>query len=650
MCGIVGCFHPGATTGALAGQVAQMAATIVHRGPDAGDAWVDGQAGVAFGFRRLAILDLTAAGMQPMQSASGRYTVVFNGEIYNHHQLRAELATGHSWRGTSDTEVMLAAIDRWGLAAALPRLHGMFAIALWDAHDRSLTLVRDRLGEKPLYYGVHGGALLFGSELKALRAHPSFHAAIDQRALAEYMYASFVPSPRSIFDATWKLPAGHVVTITAGDLRSATLPQPAPYWQLHAHTRRGAASSSSSTGTTGSAGSASSAGSAEGELIDQLDALLRDAVARQMVADVPLGAFLSGGIDSSSIVALMQAQSARPVATFTIGVPEGGGLDESHFAAGVAAHLGTDHHVLQVTPAEARAVIPTLATMYDEPFADSSQIPTHLVSRLARHHVTVSLSGDGGDEVFGGYRRYLLAPRVAQRSRRLPQPVGRAGQAVLRGVPMHAWDRLRPGLGARVHQMAELLPNRGIDDVYGLVFGAPTGLGLVQGQPLAAAELFHRLPHGPRDPVDSMMYRDALTYLPDDICTKVDRASMAVSLEGRMPFLDHRVVEFAWSLPQRMLLRDGASKWALRQVLARYVPPALTERPKAGFGLPMGAWLRGPLQEWAGDLLAAHTLQAEGLLRADRVAALWAQHRRGRADHTRVLWNVLMFQSWLHSR
>jgi len=631
MCGIVGCFHPGQGGDALGALVRTMAAAVVHRGPNSDGEFVDHAVGLALGFRRLAVVDLTPTGAQPMTSPSGRYVIALNGEIYNHVALRSEL-TGVAWRGTSDTEVVTAAIDRWGVAAALPRLHGMFAIALWDRHENRLTLARDRLGEKPLYYGLHGGALLFGSELKALRAHPLFRSDVDRDALAAFLYASFVPAPTSIWQSTWKLPAGHSLSITAADIANGTLREPVPYWSLRDHVQRRA------VGEIGDA-----------EAVEQLDALLRDSVARQMEADVPLGAFLSGGIDSSTIVALMQAQSARPVTTFTVGIPDDAGLDEAAFAAKVAAHLGTHHHTLQVSAADARAVIPMLGTMYDEPFADASQIPTHLVSALARQHVTVSLSGDGGDEVFGGYRRYQLAPSVARRARFVPRPAARLGRASIIGVPVRAWDGIRPGLGARAHRLADLAPSRDVDDVYQRVFGASSGLGLVRGHRMELRSLFWGLPGVPMDPVDRMMYFDALTYLPDDICAKVDRAAMAVSLETRMPFLDHRVVEFAWSLPQQVLIRNGVSKWAVRQVLARYVPPSLTERPKAGFGIPLAAWLRGPLRDWADDTLSPATLHTDGYLDEDAVARLWAAHRGGRRDHTNVLWNVLMFQSWLRT-
>jgi len=630
MCGIVGCFHPGEGGDALAAGVRAMAATIVHRGPDSDGTFVDSAAGVALGFRRLAVVDLTATGSQPMTSHSDRYVVVYNGEIYNHHDLRRELA-GVAWRGTSDTEVMVAAFDRWGVAGTLPRLEGMFALAVWDRAERTLTFARDRLGEKPLYYGLHKGALLFGSELKALRAHSAFTGTVDGDALARFLYASFVPGPQSIWEGTWKLPPATSLTVSAADIASCALPRPVPYWQLRDHTHRSARFDGD-------------------DPVDALDTLLRDAVGRQMEADVPLGAFLSGGIDSSVVVALMQAQSSRPVQTFTVGIPDDAGLDESAHASAVARHLGTDHHPLAVTAADARAVIPRLAAMYDEPFADASQIPTHLVSALARQHVTVALSGDGGDEVFGGYRRYVLAPKVAARTARLPRVAARAGRASVTGVPVRIWDGIRPGLGSRLHRAAGLLSNTGIDDVYGLVFGATDGLGLVRGRRVEAAAMFAGVGGDDLSAVDRMMYRDALTYLPDDICAKVDRAAMAVSLETRMPYLDHRVVEFAWSLPLDTLIRGDVTKWVLRQVLARYVPPSLTERPKAGFGIPLGAWLRGPLREWADDLLAPAALERESWLDTAAVTRLWAAHRSGARDHTNVLWNILMFESWFHAQ
>lgn len=629
MCGIAGCLTPGARAQELAEQVRAMSATIVHRGPDAHDALVIEHEGLAFGFQRLAIVDLTPTGMQPMTSHSGRYTVVFNGEVYNHRDLRGLLANT-PWRGTSDTEVMLAAFERWGVRETLHRVHGMFAIALWDHQERSLTLVRDRRGEKPLYYGLQHGALLFGSELKALRAHPAFRSDLDRDALAAFMYASFVPSAMSIWEGTKKLPAANMVTIRPSDVTAGVLPDPECYWHLPARTSR----------TVG-----------DFEAIESLDHHLREVIGRQLVADVPVGAFLSGGIDSSTIVALAQAISNQPLKTYTIGIPEDRGLDESLHAKAVAAHLGTDHHSLQVTPAEAREIIPGLGTMYDEPFADASQIPTHIVSRMARRDVTVALSGDGGDELFGGYRRYTLAPRVANRVRHIPRWLAAGGRASLRSLSARTYDRLRPGLGDEVHQIALLLSSTNADDVYLNVFGSDPRRQLVTGRTFDARSLFRNaVPENEldSDAIDRMMRFDALVYIPDDICVKVDRAAMAVSLETRMPYLDHGIAELAWNLPQHVLIRDGVTKWVLRQVLARYVPPALTERPKAGFGLPIAAWLRGPLREWADDLLSAEAL-AHGHLDTDAVRKLWKAHRSGRHNYTRVLWNTLMFQEWLTS-
>lgn len=629
MCGIAGCFCPRANAQQLTDDALTMAATLVHRGPDAQGVWAHESAGVAFGFQRLAIVDLTPTGMQPMHSHSGRYTLVCNGEIYNHHELRAVLG-GVPWRGSSDTEVVLAAFDRWGIRGALDRFHGMYAMAVWDHQRAELTLIRDRRGEKPLYYGVHGGTLLFGSELKALRAHPAFRASIDHDALAAFMYASFVPSPASIWQGTYKLPAASVITITAADVASGTLAAPQRYWQLPTRTARDID---------------------DRDAIDEVDRALREVVARQLLADVPVGAFLSGGIDSSTVVSVAQAISAQPVKTFTIGIPEHHGLDESTYAGAVAKHLGTDHHALQVTPEQAREVIPGLGAMYDEPFADASQIPTHLVARLARSLVTVALSGDGGDELFGGYRRYTLAPQVVHRVARLPRPVALAGSSVLSHTPARALDALHTGLGDSVHSAAGLLTCRTIEEVYVSVFGADPRLQLVPGDHFDAERYFEQLvPPSERDAdaIDRMMRCDALAYIPDDINVKVDRAAMAVSLETRMPFLDHGLAALAWSLPSDLLIRGDVTKWVLRQVLARYVPPSLTERPKAGFGLPIGTWLRGPLRDWADDLLSESAL-AHGHLDTTVVRRVWRAHRSGRHAHTRVVWNALMFQEWLAS-
>ena len=624
---------------ALAGR---MTDTLVHRGPDDAGVWIDGDAGIALGFRRLSILDLSPAGHQPMVSSDGRYVVVFNGEIYNHPDLReALLERGAAFEGHSDTEVILESTIRWGFEATLERLWGMFAIALWDREARRLSLARDRLGKKPLYYGWQQGLFLFGSELKALRAHPAFEARLDRRAVASYVRFAYVPAPASIYEGVRKLAPGHLLHVDAG---RATAPR--AYWDA----RRLA-----------TCADRSQAAPSPVEAVEALDRLLRDAVARRMVADVPLGAFLSGGVDSATVVALMQAQSARPVRTFTIGfdIP---GFNEAVHAKAVAAHLGTDHTELYVTPEEARAVIPRLPVIYDEPFADSSQIPTFLVSQMARRHVTVALSGDGGDELFAGYTRYAWAGNIWARVRHLPAGGRRLIARGIEAVSPRIWDRLYAGIETvlpratrqsqpsdKLYKLAGVLPVAGPDELYlRLVSQWKRPDALVPGAAeyetaLNDGEVPARLP----DFTERMMFLDLVTYLPDDILAKVDRASMAVSLEARAPLLDHRVVEWAWQQPLSVKVRDGQSKWLLRQVLHRYVPRDLIERPKMGFGVPIGAWLRGPLREWAEHLLDARRLERQGIIDPRPVRALWQAHLTGRRDEQYRLWVVLMFQAWL---
>jgi asparagine synthase (glutamine-hydrolysing) len=643
VCGIAGLLDDGARD--LRPLVGAMTETISHRGPDDEGVWADAEAGVALGSRRLAVVDLTEEGHQPMVSASGRYVVAFNGEIYNHLDLRRELeGLGHAFRGRSDTEVLLEAVDRWGPRGALERSNGMFALALWDRRERRLTLARDRLGEKPLYYGRLGGGFGFASELKALRAHPGFRGGIDRDALAMFLRHKYVPAPGSIYRGIRKLPPASMLTI---DPAVPGEPTPVAYWSAAEVARGGTADPFS--------------GSAE-EAEEALDELLRDAVARRMIADVPLGAFLSGGVDSSTVVALMQAQSGRPARTFTIGLHDPA-YDESGDARRVAEHLGTDHTELVVTPEEAMAVIPALPEIYDEPFADSSQIPTYLVSRLAREHVTVSLSGDGGDEVFGGYNRYLWADAMWRRFGWMPAPLRRAVSGTLRSVSPRGWDtllsRLGPVLpssarqrvpGEKIHKLARALRAERPDGVYrsltshwqdpgAVVLGANGKAGPNGFDGAGLPGLTRR-----------MMYADTVTYLPDDILVKLDRATMAVSLEGRVPYLDHRVVEFAWRLPLEMRARDGQGKWLLRRVLDRYVPRELVDRPKMGFGVPIGSWLRGPLRDWAESLLDPVRLGRQGYLDPRPVRAAWADHLSGRWNRQYELWDVLMFQAWLETR
>jgi asparagine synthase (glutamine-hydrolysing) len=638
MCGIAGLLGAPAGTDLVAA-ARRMAASLIHRGPDDEGIWTDPAHGVALAHRRLAIIDVSPQGHQPMQSVSGRYVLAYNGEIYNFERIRAELAAAGrapAWRGHSDTEVLLAAVESWGIEATLARTVGMFAIALWDHTAGALTLARDRIGEKPLYYGRTGHGLVFASELKAIRALSGEALAIDPLALAEYMQFGYVPAPRCIHRGLAKLPAGHFVTLGAGHAD----PSPRPYWQL---------------GDTGQPSLAARLASAsDDDLIDGLHERLREAVGLQMVSDVPLGAFLSGGIDSSLVVALMQAQSRQRVRTFTIGFHEKA-FDEAPFAKAVAGHLGTDHTELYASADDAAAVIPALPRIYDEPFADSSQIPTTLVARLTRQHVTVSLSGDGGDELFAGYPRYAITAALWQRVSRLPASLRAAGIAALRSATPQGWDRLLRLLpagprqsvnGRRVHRLAQLMGARSLAEMYvRLMSQWPPEEGLVLGVRGSTTEGLHWPSHG--TPTEQMRRWDLYQYLPDDLLVKVDRAAMSASLESRAPLLDHRVVELAFALPAHALARDGQGKWILRRLLDRYVPRALIERPKAGFSVPLAQWLRGPLLAWASDLLDPPRIRREGLIDADQVAAMWQEHRSGRFDRSSHLWNVLMFQAWL---
>ncbi|KAF1695311.1 asparagine synthase (glutamine-hydrolyzing) [Pseudoxanthomonas koreensis] len=636
MCGLTGFWQPGAQADALAPVARAMAARIAHRGPDDDGVWADAEAGIALAHRRLSILDLSPAGHQPMPSASGRWVIAFNGEIYNHQDLRAELeraGAAPAWRGHSDTETLLAGIEAWGVDATLKRCTGMFAFAAWDRAERRLWLARDRIGEKPLYYGWQGDTFLFGSELKALRAHPAFTGGVDRGALALLLRHNYIPAPHSIHPGIAKLPPGTWLALSAGQRDAA----PVAYWSL---------------GEVAERGMASPFAGGDDEAVAQLEQLLGDAVRGQMVADVPLGALLSGGIDSTLITALMQARSARPVRTFTIGFEEGA-YDEAAHARAVAAHLGTEHTELRLSADDALGLIPALPSMYDEPFADSSQLPTHLVMKLARQHVTVALSGDAGDEFFGGYNRYFLGPQLWRKVGWLPAPVR---NALFRSAPA-----LPSGLAARLgaaqahdklHKLARVFSGRSIrnlDDLYcGLVSEWLDPAGMVVDGHLPPNLLDDRT-RWPQlsNPVARMMALDGLTYLPDDILVKVDRASMAVSLETRAPFLDHAVMEFAWSLPMHMKLRDGRGKWILRQLLDRHVPRALVERPKMGFGIPLDDWLRGPLRDWAEALLDESRLRREGYLDPRPVRAAWHRHLCGEASFGYRLWSVLMFQAWL---
>jgi len=645
MCGITGFWQPVDFLHDTAHAVAvNMAEKIIHRGPDDCGVWIDDRVGLALAHRRLSILDLSIAGQQPMHSFCGRFVLIFNGEIYNHIALRTELLnTAHAsaWRGHSDTETLLACFAAWGVMATLQRSVGMFAFALWDKVECSLTLGRDRFGEKPLYYGWVGNAFLFGSELKALRAYPQFDNSINRGVLALYIQHCTVPAPHSIYEDIFKLEPGCVLTLRSVDLLDRVL-SIKPYWRLTDAICEGIANPVQH----------------ETEAISLLDGVLREAVALQAVADVPLGAFLSGGVDSSTIVALMQTQSERPVQTFTVGFDEAG-FDESPYASAVAMHLGTEHHELRVTADDARSVIPRLPQLYDEPFADSSQIPTYLVCKAARQHVTVALSGDAGDELFGGYNRYFWAERVWNRVAWMPSSFRKTLGVALQQLPIERWDELGvmlPGghgiarLGDKAYKLAHRMKTvKSLDDLYrSLVTEWPQDVELVKGATRLQTKLDDtNLVAGIAEVEHRMMLWDSLTYLPDDILTKVDRAAMGVSLETRVPFLDHRVAELAWRLPLDMKIRDGVGKWALRQVLYKYVPRELIERPKAGFGIPVGQWLRGPLRDWAEALLDEQRLEREGYLHPAPIGEIWQQHLSSRHDWTARLWTVLMFQAWL---
>lgn len=658
MCGLTGFMSEGNLCGVALNKIAQQMSDAMRlRGPDDAGTWADAQAGVALGHRRLAIVDLSAAGHQPMHSDGGRYVMAFNGEIYNHSALREEL--GHiKWRGHSDTETLLAGFEAWGVVATLKKTVGMFAIALWNTQDKKLTLARDRFGEKPLYYGWvgqgHESSFVFGSELKALRAYPGFANPVNREALAQYMRFMYVPAPLSIYEGIYKLEPGCMLTINGLQQlpsNGAKEVQITRWWALADVVQAGAQKQFTD----------------EMLAVDALEQSLADAVRVQSLADVPLGAFLSGGVDSSTIVALMQQQAkiggSGPVKTFTVGFEEAG-FDESPHAKAVARHLGTDHTELFVSAAQAQGVIPLLPTMYDEPFADSSQIPTHLVSKAARQHVTVALSGDAGDELFGGYNRYFWGPRIWSRVAWLPFPVRKVLGKAMAGLPVGTWDAmgapinaLLPGtqgiarVGDKAHKLATRLKQvRNLDDLYVSLVTEWQDPAVVvrQASGLTSNAASGALPNG-LDPAERMMFRDSLSYLPDDILCKVDRAAMACSLETRVPFLDHRVVELAWRMPAHMKIRGNTGKWALRQLLYKYVPPELVERPKAGFAIPIGQWLRGPLRDWAEALLDENRLRSEGYFFAEPIRKRWAEHVDGRRDHTASLWAVLMFQSWLES-
>ena len=635
MCGIAGLatWRPAA---ALAPLIDSMTGVLAHRGPDGAGAWIDPSAGIGLGNRRLAILDTSDRGNQPMSSQTGRFVITYNGAIYNFDGLRRELEAAGiapAWRGHSDTEVLLACFEQWGIERTLPRLVGMFAFAIWDREARTLTLARDRMGEKPLYYGVIANQLVFGSEIQAIRAAFAAPLAVDRAAVADLMRFGYIPVPRTIFQGVSKLRAGHYLTMRSVADGNATS---RPYWSLPAPDAGLVAQLEKQS---------------DRELLDQVHERIAEAVKLQIVSDVPLGAWLSGGIDSSTVVALM-AQASRPVRTFTLGFDDGT-FDEAPYAKAIARHLGTDHTELYINSRDAAGIIPNLPTIYSEPFADSSQIPTSLLSKLTGGRVTVSLSGDGGDELFAGYPRYQLIPALWNGARFAPGFARKAFARMLRLSSASSWDRLLSFLpagsgdtlnGQRLHTMAQFLDSDGLAGMYArsMSHWQPED-ELVYGADAPAANDWPNA----RTTLEALQRWDVGQYLPDDLLVKTDRAGMSAGLECRSPLLDHRVVELAFALPKRMLVRNGVGKWALRQILGRYVPHHLTDRPKTGFSIPLAEWLRGPLRDWACDLLAPKNIDQYGYLNSGKVAVAWQEHLSGKFDRSSRLWHVLMFQGWL---
>ena len=650
MCGIAGYVGGAWLTSAdsVEQQLAVMADALTPRGPDSAGYWSDPEQTIALAHRRLAIIEPSETGHQPMMSASGRYVISFNGEVYNHLDLRKRLSNGGSnkitWRGRSDTETLIAGIETWGLSETLKKSVGMYAFALWDREEQILYLVRDRIGEKPLYYGYQRGVFLFGSELKALKMHPAFEGEVDRDAITLQLRHSYIPTPYSIYKGIKKLPPGTFIKLLVSNGRlSGIEPEPVSYWSL---------------GDAINDGINNPFDGSETDAVDALDGLLSASVRQQMVADVPLGAFLSSGVDSSTIVALMQSQSSLPAKTFTIGFKEDG-YNEAVHAKAVAAHLGTDHTELYVSPEQALDVIPRLPMLYDEPFSDSSQIPTFLVSQMTRQHVTVSLSGDGGDELFGGYNRYQMTSGLWSKIGRLPLPLRHLVAKGLRTLAPEQWNQISkwiPGaaryadFGGKIHKGAGVLASQTSDELYlNLITHWPDPSSLVINgiEPPTQITQPQFLLNGI---VEQMMALDSVSYLTDDILCKIDRAAMGVSLETRVPFLDHHIVEFAWRLPLSMKIRDGQGKWILRQVLNKYVPKELIKRPKMGFGVPIDSWLRGPLRDWAEDLLDGSRLRKEGYFCPEPIRQKWTEHLSGKRNWQYHLWDVLMFQAWLEEQ
>ena len=637
MCGLAGILSVSPLQENFENILERMGEAIYSRGPDSFGVWVDRDACIGLVHRRLAILDLTEAGRQPMFSNSGRFVISFNGEIYNHLELRADLQnlSAICWRGHSDTETLLAAIEQWGIQKTLQRCVGMFAIAIWDTASQTLSIARDRFGEKPLYYGTDNDSrLIFGSEIKAFRAVPGFNPEIDRDSLAKYLRYNYIPAPYSIYKDIFKVEPGQLLTFNA----TMELVANTNYWNIEEEIVKNIANQISDSD----------------QIEEELESILKHSIKGQMLSDVPLGAFLSGGVDSSLIVALMQENSEKPVKTFSIGFEEEV-FNEAEFASAVAKHLGTDHHELIVNAEKALDVIDKLADIYDEPFADSSQIPTFLVSEMAVQHVTVVLSGDAGDELFCGYNRYLVTAKVWRILSKCPVSIRRVFSAFLRKVSVSSWNRINrflpsnlrlSNLGDKLHKAAAVITASNIQDLYlGLTSIIEHPEKLVIGATSTSSYVSHALPKG-LDDISWMMATDSLSYLPGDILTKVDRAAMAVSLETRVPFLDHRVFEFAWKIPQEFKLKNGKGKIPLRSILYKYVPRELIDRPKSGFAVPLGEWLRGPLKPWAEQLISKDRLDSEGFFDSDIVLRMWNEHQNGSRNWHYQIWSLLMFQSW----
>ncbi|OHE76491.1 MAG: asparagine synthase (glutamine-hydrolyzing) [Verrucomicrobia bacterium RIFCSPHIGHO2_12_FULL_41_10] len=640
MCGLAGFLTANHDAENRAKIITQMTNRLRQRGPDDAGIWLNQDDGIALGHRRLAIIDLSLAGHQPMQSHDCRYVIVYNGEIYNFLELKKELQSkSHAFSGHSDTEVILTLIIEYGLEAALKRMRGMFAFALWDKKEKTLHLARDRIGEKPLYYGLVNGSFVFASELKAIRAYPDFHNPINRTSLALFLQYGYVPTPHSIFKNIYKLTPGSYLSISSSKASIKALPKPKIYWSASQIAADGIANSLCLT---------------DKEAIQQADGLLNSVIKNQMIADVPIGAFLSGGIDSSVVAAIMQANSARPIQTFTIGFNDKN-YNEAHYAKAVAQHLKTNHTELYVDAQQAMRIIPQLPMIYDEPFADSSAIPTFLVAQLTKQHVTVSLSGDGGDELFGGYNRYLLGKTLWKKIALLPYPVRLIIRKLLLSISPAHWQQLLklmklPNIGDKLHKFAAVLDAKSPELFYQQLISQWHNSHDIVNQTVAmiglSTTLFQQFEA--MDFIEKMMITDTLSYLPDDIMVKVDRATMAVSLESRAPYLDHQLIEWMWQLPLHMKVRNSTTKWLLRQVLAQYVPIDLFDRPKMGFAVPLDAWLRGPLRDWAENLLNKKHLKQQGFLQAEPILEKWQEHLSGKRNWQHPLWTVIMFQAWIN--